>query len=74
MLLGGDSGEDEPLGLRVINANKKLATASASGEKPEWKRTTKQATTASATISTTTAASISISKKDDADDLDLVSY
>jgi len=72
---GGDSGEDEPLGLRVMSANKKLATTSAAGEKPEWKRNSKQTATAS-TIPTTTpsAAPVSTLKKDDADDLDLVSY
>jgi len=69
--IGGDSGEDEPLGLRVINANKKLATVSASGEKPEWKRNSKQTASASTTATTTP---ISATKKEDADDLDLVSY
>ena len=71
MSLGGDSSEDEPLGLRVISSNKKLATASATGEKPEWKRNSKQIATASTTAA---AAPVSTIKKDEADDLDLVSY
>ena len=69
--IGGDSGEDEPLGLRVMSATKKLAT----GEKPEWKRNSKQTATAS-TIPTITASAAPVLtfKKDDGDDLDLVSY
>ena len=54
-----------------MSATKKLAT----GEKPEWKRNSKQTATAS-TIPTiaASAAPVLTFKKDDGDDLDLVSY
>jgi hypothetical protein len=75
-----DSGEDEPLGLRVLNSNKKMAlvsnvtaTAVGSTEKTDSKRGKQTpVATVTATVVPATVVITPASKKEDAEDFDLV--